>query len=1060
MKNANPESCPDQRTLLQYIQGLLEPPKLGHCEEHLSDCQSCHETLRGLDVNDTLSHHVSEAIQQSPADDVSDTQAIDGLIQRLLVPGNLGPRNGKGSNTEIMADKAAEVLRCIEPSADNDSDSLGSLGGYELLRLIGAGGTGVVFQAKDTSLDRIVALKVLRPSLGEIARERFIAEARLAASIDHDNVVTIYQIGQEDRLAFIAMQWTPGETLEERLNREPGPLDEVTVREFVSQIAAGLSAAHQRQLIHRDIKPANIWICDDTGRIKILDFGLARVADEESSLTQTGMLAGTPSFMSPEQTKGMELDPRSDLFSLGCVMYRLLTGRLPFSAPTVLGTLQTIQSDAPQPPAVMSPNCDADLSDLTMSLLEKLPGNRLASSESLIACLNSPRSQWPIAVAKATPSVASQEKVTTAKPKSKAIRGPGNWITAITLLGLLAVPGWLLAPQIYRIATNQGELVIETSDENVKVQVLKDGEVVNVLDSATGNSIEITAGEYTFNAKGVDKETEFKISPESVVLSRGGREVVSVSMNSTNVKTKGTVDTNANPDAAAFLSELMKEKNRIDNTFGKARTPEKLRAQLEAAIAGIEIQRDLSLDQYGSGHPTTQTFDRQIELMNNKLKELNVTTAPSVSPIYRGRDFSQWVQIAENDREPQTVADAIAACSFLAEGKHKEQFIALLRKLVRQHGTAHASLVNSVASSGGVGDTYFSGFVKAISRLEPDEIVEFVQTEIESGNERSLGFCSCMTGYTQFEDISNVPILMKKLKLDLEPLFARLIKTELEFDTNVQAFLDFGLLHSGKTSSDLALPKECIGKLDVEKRPWVYRSFMQRFRKGEFDEMVEADFFDPKTDGATRLSILHALETRVNGGGGGGFGSGGGGLGGGGMGSYPITNPQLLNRLLTRSIESVANMDQPELDFGTHAEFWYDDDGENGVSRDLNNNITGWAKKDGTLTPVKPEDIKSVRGRTAIVRHLLSRLCRNLCNSPPKDDDLEVVQSFVKKMTGSGTLVEQIRGADEFSELKIRDDLETIPVLLKGNAECDDFSKFVVKQNRGRFGGGGGGGVF
>ena len=215
------------------------------------------------------------------------------------------------------------MLRCIDPPANGDEDSLGTLGDYRLLRLIGAGGSGVVFQARDTSLDRLVALKVLRPSLGELARDRFIAEARLAASIEHDNVVTIYQIGQHDRLAFIAMQWVPGETLEARLARESNVLDETTVREFVSQIASGLSAAHQRQLIHRDIKPANIWICDDTDRIKILDFGLARIADEESSLTQTGMLAGTPSFMSPEQARGMELDPRSDLFSLGCVMYLL-----------------------------------------------------------------------------------------------------------------------------------------------------------------------------------------------------------------------------------------------------------------------------------------------------------------------------------------------------------------------------------------------------------------------------------------------------------------------------------------------------------------------------------------------------------------------------------------------------------------------------------------------------------------------------------------------------------------------------------------------------------------
>ena len=182
MQTDNPK-CPDQQTLLQFIQGKLGPPKLDLCEDHISDCQSCHETLRGLDANDTLSHHVSVALEQKPLENPSDTQAIDGLMNRLLQPARTSHR-AHGADAEIMADRAAEVLRCVESPAIGDEDSLGTLGDYRLLRLIGAGGTGVVFQARDVSLDRVVALKVLRPSLGETARDRFIAEARLAASIE------------------------------------------------------------------------------------------------------------------------------------------------------------------------------------------------------------------------------------------------------------------------------------------------------------------------------------------------------------------------------------------------------------------------------------------------------------------------------------------------------------------------------------------------------------------------------------------------------------------------------------------------------------------------------------------------------------------------------------------------------------------------------------------------------------------------------------------------------------------------------------------------------------
>ena len=161
--------------------------------------------MRGLDANDTLSHYVSEALEQ-PLENQSDTKAIDGLMQRLLQPTMSRRSNSKSnSDAQILADRAAEVLRCVEPAANGDEDSLGTLGDYRLLQLLGAGGTGVLFQAMDVSLNRVVALKVLRPSLGETARNRFIAEAQLAASIEHDNVVTIYQIGQEGRLGFIAM---------------------------------------------------------------------------------------------------------------------------------------------------------------------------------------------------------------------------------------------------------------------------------------------------------------------------------------------------------------------------------------------------------------------------------------------------------------------------------------------------------------------------------------------------------------------------------------------------------------------------------------------------------------------------------------------------------------------------------------------------------------------------------------------------------------------------------------------------------------------------------------
>ena len=216
--------CPPPTVLVEFLQGRLTPPQLGQCESHLKDCQRCHETLVGLSSEDTLSEKIAEALSgEKPENDLPDFDdaQIDDLFTRLtseqfkqqaIVGGSFGT-----VESELIADRAAEVLRCVD---QHDEDTLGVIGEYTLLRLIGAGSTSVVFQALDQKLERTVALKVLRPSLGAIARDRFLAEAKSAASIDHVNIVTIFQVGQVDRLAFIAMPWLPGQTLETLLKSQ------------------------------------------------------------------------------------------------------------------------------------------------------------------------------------------------------------------------------------------------------------------------------------------------------------------------------------------------------------------------------------------------------------------------------------------------------------------------------------------------------------------------------------------------------------------------------------------------------------------------------------------------------------------------------------------------------------------------------------------------------------------------------------------------------------------------------------------------------------------------
>jgi len=267
-------------------------------------------------------------------------------------------------------------------------DELGRLGPYRVLAVLGAGGMGVVFRAEDTQLTRLVALKVMLPNIAgaEIGRQRFLREARAAAGIKHDHIVSVYQVGEDRGVPFMAMELLEGEPLEKRLKRE-GKLPVAEVLRFGREIALGLAAAHNGGLIHRDIKPANLWLEAETGRIKVLDFGLARVAKERAALTQLGAIVGTPEYMAPEQIQGKNLDERCDLFSLGCVLYRMSTGKMPFSGTDMISTLMAVATEQPPPPRKLDPSLPAPLSKLILRMLAKEPEDRYQTPAELLDAL-------------------------------------------------------------------------------------------------------------------------------------------------------------------------------------------------------------------------------------------------------------------------------------------------------------------------------------------------------------------------------------------------------------------------------------------------------------------------------------------------------------------------------------------------------------------------------------------------------------------------------------------------------------------------------------------------
>lgn len=249
--------------------------------------------------------------------------------------------------TGLTDEDEADALAFLAPS--ERPGALGRIGQYDVLEVLGKGGFGIVFRAFDDKLQRVVAVKVLAPSLATTspARKRFLREARSSASVRHEHVVQVHAV-EEQPLPHLVMEYIPGETLQRRMDKT-GPLELPEVLGIGRQIAEGLAAAHEQGLVHRDIKPSNILAsAGPNPTVKITDFGLARAADD-ASLTRSGVVAGTPMYMAPEQAKGESLDHRADLFSLGSVLYVMATGRPPFRASSTLAVLKRVAEDEPRP---------------------------------------------------------------------------------------------------------------------------------------------------------------------------------------------------------------------------------------------------------------------------------------------------------------------------------------------------------------------------------------------------------------------------------------------------------------------------------------------------------------------------------------------------------------------------------------------------------------------------------------------------------------------------------------------------------------------------------------
>jgi serine/threonine protein kinase len=294
------------------------------------------------------------------------------VAEALATPAGPGETQGEPAGHGDLA------LDFLAPS--DTPGVLGRLGHYDVLEVIGKGGMGIVLRAFDEKLHRVVAIKVLAPQLASdgSARQRFVREARAGAAVSHDHVIDIHAVEDDGPVPYLAMRFIDGVTLQDKLNRT-GPLPLKEVVRIGLQIADGLAAAHRQGLIHRDVKPANILLENSVERVKITDFGLARAVDD-TSISQSGLVAGTPQYMSPEQAQGEHVDHRSDLFSLGSVLYAMCTGRPPFRGTTTVAVLKRVCEETPPPIQGLNSEIPGWLVAIIEKLHAKDPAQRYQSA--------------------------------------------------------------------------------------------------------------------------------------------------------------------------------------------------------------------------------------------------------------------------------------------------------------------------------------------------------------------------------------------------------------------------------------------------------------------------------------------------------------------------------------------------------------------------------------------------------------------------------------------------------------------------------------------------------
>ncbi len=507
-------ACPDPDVIRDLLNGNLPEAEQSELSSHFDLCPSCQQQFDAEASGPQFLGDVAGLCRDT--DWPHNTPTLDRLIRDM--PQQLSDAADEASVATWSTEAVSDFLDTSE-----NADHLGRLGSYEIVEVIGRGGMGIVLRGIDSRLNRVVAIKVLAPELASNpnARRRFYREGQAAAAVSHDNVVTIHAVDDHERLPYLVMEFVAGESLEECIRRA-GPLPVESILRMGRQTALGLAAAHEVGLVHRDMKPANILLENGIQRVRITDFGLARATDDVS-MTQTGTVTGTPLYMSPEQAGGEKIDHRSDLFSLGSVLYAMCTGRPAFRAQTTLGVIKRVCEDSPRPIREVNPDIPQWLVDIIDRLMAKRPDDRIQDAAELaellgnhLAHLQDPDNvPAPVGV-----EATSSPRLRTLKPLLLAVLLIGAVGLGITeAAGVTDVREFLGI--VLRLKTPEGTLVIEIEDPDVEVSI--DGSEV-VLAGITKKELRLKPGNYQYRAtrNGEPAESEW------VTIERDGKTVVRI----------------------------------------------------------------------------------------------------------------------------------------------------------------------------------------------------------------------------------------------------------------------------------------------------------------------------------------------------------------------------------------------------------------------------------------------------------------------------------------------------------------------------------------------------